>query len=140
MTTGRPALPRAPWFAGLFLLAAAPLSAQTPPPPTRSATEGVYTEEQAERGRATFEQSCTSCHTGGEFAGEAFVRRWATLGSLFDIMSSTMPQDFPGSLTPAQYADVISYFLRLNTFPAGETELPAGVQPLNSVRLQPLRR
>jgi hypothetical protein len=34
-----------------------------------------------------------------------------------------MPQDKPGSLTPDQAVDVISFLLKSNQFPAGKDEL-----------------
>ena len=50
----------------LCLLAAPHLSAQMPAPgEQRTSRSGVYTAEQAERGRMTYALSCRSCHTAG---------------------------------------------------------------------------
>ena len=114
-----------------------PLAGQAPPPPTRSLTEGVYTTAQAQRGEMVFRQVCASCHTMADFTGEVFLKRWSRVGGLFDIVSGTMPQDQPGTLTPQQYADVLAYFFRSNNFPAGESELPKEVAPLNAIGIPP---
>jgi hypothetical protein len=49
-------------------------------------------------------------------------------------MSTTMPEDNPGSLKPQQYADVVAYFLKLNGYPAGKTEL-TGPEALKTIKL-----
>jgi mono/diheme cytochrome c family protein len=100
----------------------------------------VYTEAQAQKGEATFRSVCAACHTVGDFSGDTFLRRWPTVGSLFDVISTTMPQDLPASLSPQQYAEVIAFILKGNNFPAGESELPEEVEPLNAISMQPPRR
>jgi polar amino acid transport system substrate-binding protein len=46
-------------------------------------------------------------------------------------MSTTMPEDNPGSLKPQQYADVVAYFLELNGYPEGKAELdPAAIKTI----------
>jgi mono/diheme cytochrome c family protein len=133
---------RSPWLAALFfLLMASPIVAQAGGEAAgpRSVDDGVYTQEQAERGETAFRQNCASCHTAGEFTGEMFIGRWATVGSLFDLVSATMPQDFPGGLRAEQYADVLAYVLSQNEFPAGSVELPGETSRLGTIRIQPPR-
>jgi S-disulfanyl-L-cysteine oxidoreductase SoxD len=105
----------------------------------RSVRDGVYTTAQAERGEATFRQSCASCHTLGDFSGESFMRRWngVSVGSFFELVANTMPQDFPGGLMPSQYADILAYVLSRNGLPAGGTELPSDVTALEAIAIQP---
>jgi mono/diheme cytochrome c family protein len=119
----------------LFAAVGAPLAAQAPAAPQRSAADGVFTEGQAQRGEMVFRQVCAACHTSGEFNGEAFLKRWPTAGSLFDVVSSTMPQDNPGGLSAQQYADVLSYFLKSNGFRSGPTELPQTAEALKTVTI-----
>ena len=113
--------------------------------------DGVYTEEQSERGSVTYRQACRKCHfadlsgagdtgaTPGEVApglvGDAFSWRWNELsvGDLFLAISRAMPSDRPGTLTPQATTDVISYILKRNAFPSGETELPAERQQLEKI-------
>ena len=46
--------------AAIIVTAAAALRAAQPPP--RSAKEGVYTTEQAARGKPVYDGKCASCH------------------------------------------------------------------------------
>jgi len=124
--------------AGVLLLAcAAPLAGQSAP--QRTIMDRVYTAEQSQRGETSFRQNCASCHSLSEFSGAAFQRRWngSSVGSFFELVSSTMPQDFPGGLTPQQYADVLAYFFSQNGAPAGGTELPVDVAALSGIRIAP---
>ncbi|MEX2582419.1 MAG: cytochrome c [Gemmatimonadota bacterium] len=134
---------KATWT-GLFVLAAAQGCAGTSgapavepaPAAARSAAEGVYTAEQAERGEQVFDRICSACHSRNEFSGRMFEITWMAepIGDLFQHISAAMPQDDPGSLAPDEYAAVIAYFLALNERPAGETELPADAVVLEGVR------
>jgi mono/diheme cytochrome c family protein len=105
----------------------------------RSAADSVYTEEQAARGKRIYDVECALCHGPREFAGAPFVGRWGNLplGSLFVHIQNTMPQMTPGILSAAQTADLVSYVLSLNGFPAGEVELPAETAKLSRIRFRP---
>ena len=122
-------------FIGLTVL----LSAWTAAPQsTRSVWEGVYTEAQAKRGEAVFSGTCARCHTAEDFSGSTFLSGWenSTTLDLFKLTQKTMPQDSPGSLAPEEYADVIAYFLSLNKFPAGQTELDTNAERLGTIRIE----
>jgi mono/diheme cytochrome c family protein len=97
---------------------------------------GIYTAAQAERGAATFKASCTACHDTARFTGDEFLAGWTgkSLHELFQHMSTTMPEDNPGSLKPQQYADVVAYFLKLNGYPAGKTELASAADGLKAIK------
>lgn len=113
--------------------------------------DGVYSTEQAERGRKAYEQSCGYCHRdnlegGGEgpaLVGSPFELRWKghTLADMFTMIQDTMPQDAPATLPPQVYADVVSYLLKANGAPAGDAELPADLQRLQQIlfALKPAR-
>ena len=114
---------------GLFIvLGSNPTAAQetASAPESKSATTAVYTEAQADRGEQVFAKVCSFCHKSADFSGPTFQTTWKGLsvGEFFSFISSTMPQDKPGSLTPQQYVDVLSYILELNANPPGKTELP----------------
>lgn len=102
---------------------------------TRSAGEGVFTSSQATRGERRFRQVCTSCHSANEFTGGSFARRWSgdSVGDAFEFISATMPQSNPGSLSPEEYVEIISFFLRENGFAPGESELPATLSELHAI-------
>ena len=98
--------------------------------------DGVYSSAQAERGRAVFARSCSNCHgdqVGGAsghgsappLMGEDFAFRWtdASLLEFLDTLRQTMPEAAPNSLSGEEYADVLTYILQFNGYPAGEEEL-----------------
>jgi len=45
-----------------------------------------------------------------------------------------MPGDAPGSLKPAEVADVIAFMLSKGGFPAGQTELPNDAAALKQLK------
>jgi len=50
-------------------------------------------------------------------------------------VSTTMPQDNPGSLTPQQYVDVTAYVLQLAGFPSGTVALRSDTAMLRHTRI-----
>jgi mono/diheme cytochrome c family protein len=116
-------------------LSAAALNGQTPSKTTNS---GVYTAEQAERGKKAFEAKCTACHDTARFTGDPFLDVWngKPLKDVWDIASGTMPEDNPGSLPPQEYGDILAYFLHLNAFPTGETELKGEAAAMAAIKIE----
>lgn len=114
--------------------------------PTKSVWDGVYTEEQAARGKQGYADQCASCHgpelTGGEMApalaGGEFLAGWdgLTMGDLFERIRISMPQNAPGSLSGAQNADILAFMLASNKFPAGSTELAKDAMVLKSIKFE----
>ncbi len=93
---------------------------------------GIFTAEQATRGKDKAIAACGSCHgatLAGDLAptlvGNDFIGHWydSKLGELSMKVSVTMPADSPGSLKPEEYADVLAYMLQANGFPAGTETL-----------------
>jgi len=99
----------------------------------KTTMDGVYTNDQAARGKTQYTQACANCHMddlsgSGQalpLAGDAFTETWEgqTVADLFDLIHNTMPQDKPGTLSPDATVDVIAYLLQYNKFPAGSAEL-----------------
>jgi hypothetical protein len=89
----------------------------------RTTKEGVFTAEQADRGKIVFEKSCKNCHPP-EFYSERLVR-YANkpVNDFFEIVATTMPADNVGSLLTSEYVDVMAYILQITGSPAGKTEL-----------------
>ena len=116
---------------------AAPTPAPASPPPAAVA-EGIFTDAQAGRGRNTFDEACSDCHTNSEFRGGAFQRNWGrrTVYSFYRTVRSTMPDDNPGGLDEQVYLDVVSYILRMNGHAPGSSELAAD-SPMRQVRIAP---
>jgi len=109
-----------------------------------SVWDGIYTREQAERGRTLYAKECASCHkdnlaghgTTPSLSGADFVEKWdgETIGDLFEKIQTSMPADHPGRLSREQNAAVLAFILRFNDFPAGDTELRTDADWLAKVR------
>ena len=129
-------------FAAILVLHAT-LHAQ---PPTKSVWDGIYTEEQATRGKALYSTECASCHgaelTGGEMApglaGGEFISGWdgLTVGDLFERIRISMPQNAPGSLSGQQNADILAFILSANKYPTGTSELSNQAMILKTIKFE----
>ncbi len=99
---------------------------------------GVYTDEQASRGKDVYFGSCRSCHTPASHTGATFAKWWRgkRLSDLFTFVSTRMPKNDPGSLAPEDVADVMAYLLKMNVMPAGEAELPPDADSLKKIRIE----
>ena len=121
---------------GLAALGAlpAPLRAQTPVVSTMS---GVYTAEQAVKGRNVFMGACTGCHTVASHSGAAFATRWMSrpLSAFYDYVSHLMPKSAPGTLSEDEYVWVTAYVLKLNGMPPSTRELSADPEVLQRIRI-----
>ena len=118
--------------AGRAPLYGAPMSQE------KSVKAGVYTAAQAGRGETLFRSSCASCHAPNRFTDDLFYLSFAAkpLWEMYEVISDTMPEDNPGSLKPQDYADVITYLLKLNKFPEGQDELPPTKDVLSTIRME----
>jgi mono/diheme cytochrome c family protein len=107
---------------------------------------GVYTDAQAKRGEKVYADNCVTCHgpklqgtdtAGPTLTGPDFVNGWKdmTVAALLAKISSDMPSNAPGSLKPDEYADVLSFVLSSNRYPAGQSELPTDPAALKSVKM-----
>jgi mono/diheme cytochrome c family protein len=110
-----------------------------------TASAGVYTEEQATRGEALYKETCAACHGDNlegsgpmpPLAGMDFLANWKgkTLGDLFEKTQTTMPATAPGTLTPDQTADVLSFVLKASKYAAGSTPLANKMDALLTIQL-----
>lgn len=126
-------------LAGAILAKANLTSAQTKESAAPSSTRaGVYTVEQAERGRITYAGMCRSCHSAASHSGATFEKWWKgrTVADLFTFTSTQMPKNNPGSMNPDEYADVIAYLLKLNAMPTGTYPLAADSATLATVLIE----
>ena len=91
---------------------------------------GIYSKEQAERGKAVYDKICVACHTfkpsekskdNPDLGGDAFLNKWdqKTVHELATVIYTTMPNDGSAVITEEQTADVIAFILQQNNFPAG---------------------
>jgi mono/diheme cytochrome c family protein len=104
-------------------------SATTTPPGTNpSSTTATSTSssysQMAELGIHVYQNSCSRCHgsNGQGGIGPALVGNsnthlaYPTASALLSKISSTMPQDKPGTLTQAEYYQVLGYILLQNNW------------------------
>jgi len=112
----------------------------------KTVADGVYSEEQATRGAASYDTSCSGCHrpdlggaNGPALRGERFARIFAgkDLKVLYTKIATTMPRGAAASLGDAVYLDIVAHILRENGFPAGSAELTS--DGLGSVQVLPGR-
>ena len=111
---------------------------EAPAAPQTSTAAGVYSAPQATRGEETYMAICVACHPRGTYSTAAFKTAWTgrPLSELFDLVKEKMPKNDPASLTPAEYAQVVAYLLKINDVPAGEHELPPDSEALKKIRIE----
>jgi mono/diheme cytochrome c family protein len=114
--------------------------------PVKTVADGVYTDAQATRGAASYDQACAGCHrpdlggaNGPALRGERFARMFAgkDLKTLYTKIATTMPRGAAASLGDAVYLDIVAHVLRENGFPAGNAELTA--EALSGLQVLPGR-
>ena len=128
----------APFTACIIVVGSRAAAAQSPPCGDSTTTKtGVYTTEQAMRGKDIYAGNCKSCHTPESHTGATFNATWnhRSLSELYGYIHDRMPKNEPGSLSEQEYADVLAYLLRMNRMPAGRTELPADPAAMKSIRI-----
>jgi len=121
------------------LVVAVSASAQTPTPvaaDSMSTLRGVYTGDQAKRGKEAYLTYCRSCHLPS--TGDTFAKRWAgkTILDLFTYIYETMPDNNPRSVSESDDADIIGYLLQVTGMPAGSRELPVVPDSLKAIRIE----
>jgi len=114
--------------------------------------DGVFTEAQAERGKAAYSAPCGWCHgrrlngapddpdmeSTPPIARAKFLRNWdgRSLAALFVYVRETMPTNNPASLSDQEYIDVIAYMLSVSGMPAGDGELPPDPAALAGITIR----
>jgi len=113
------------------------------------ASAGVYTAEQAGRGEAIYKEQCAACHGDNlegsgpmpPLAGMDFLTNWQgkSLGDLYEKIQTTMPATAPGTLMPAQTADLLAFMLKASKYPAGSAALEGKMEALLPISLDPVK-
>jgi len=119
----------------LLLLLGAAASAEP-----RTTNDGVYTSEQAKSGEQLYAAQCLICHDKKYF--RPVFKTWdgRTLGLLFTVMSTSMPESNPGALARKDYADILAYILKLNRYKAGDAELDYREGALDEITIAPRKK
>ncbi len=109
---------------------------------TRTVQDGVFSDAQARWGQGIYADQCGLCHgdklegsQGPPLTGDFFVSRWSAqpLSDLANKIRNTMPAGAPGTLMPAQTADVLAHILKSAGFPAGKTDLASDESALSRI-------
>src|SRR5262249_53570963 len=127
----------------MSLVFAIPAIAQQPN--EKKIWDGVFTADQALRGKTAFEGSCARCHNvalvgserGPAIKGPTFLSHWENdnLAGLFIKIRDTMPEGGPGTVSDEVKIDILSYVLQQNGFPAGRDELKVNLSALEDISL-----
>jgi cytochrome c2 len=107
--------------------------------------DGVYTSAQVERGKATFDLSCSRCHNsdlsgserGPTLVGDKFLTNWldGSVEPLFSFIRDMMPQGSANIVSDDSKADVLAYILQRNGFPPGKSELTPNGAILDTIQI-----
>src|SRR5438477_735964 len=123
---------------GMMILSLSASLATQVPGGKKSAWDGAYTAAQADRGQKAYNANCGGCHQanlGGKgeipaLRGDGFMERWHdySVKPLFDLIKTEMPPlrfrtPETKPLADGMVVDIITYILKANSFPAGNSEL-----------------
>ena len=107
---------------------------------------GVYSNDQAGRGKKAYNSLCARCHgenfLGGEdspaLVDKDFLAGWygKPVGDLTERTRRTMPADGPGKLSRQQCTDITAYLLSANGFPAGQNDLGTDAATQNLILIE----
>lgn len=115
--------------------------------------DGVFTAEQARRGRLAYTGPCDRCHgykldgasddpdmlPAPPVAGSKFLREWngRSVAALVEYVRATMPKNNPGYLSSEEVADIVAYLLSVSRVPAGGARLETGTGALATIVITP---
>lgn len=112
-----------------------------------TAASGVFTQDQAAKGQDLYAKHCASCHGDSlqgslapPLSGPMFGQLWQAafnVDDLYYVMRTSMPMPRAGSLSSAEYLQLLAFILSKNGFEAGTTALTADAGSLASIRLAP---
>jgi len=111
----------------------------------RKVWDGVFSVEQAARGKTRFEAACTRCHNveligserGPALKGNAFLAKYEndSLASIYTLMRDTMPRDGGAAVVSDEAkVDILAYILQRNEIPPGKEELKLDMSALEGIK------
>jgi hypothetical protein len=107
------------------------------PQASREDVPGFFSTAQAERGRQSYGESCSECHSLSDFRGTDFEWKWRrrTAWDFYQEMAQSMPEDKPGKLSTGTYTDIVAYVLSLNSYEIGSKDLTATEEAMAAIPL-----
>jgi cytochrome c len=111
----------------------------------------LYTKTQATAGAKVYTARCEVCHgahlegvNGPPLVGHNIAvlgeKNHLTVGDFFQFITQQMPLNAPGSLSHADYVNVLAYLLQKNGYPAGSKPLTYSGAMKSSVRMTSVQR
>jgi|SoiMethySBSTD1v2_1073268.scaffolds.fasta_scaffold07493_11 ankyrin repeat protein len=120
-------------------------SASAASPSGKTNWDGVFTEQQAQRGQQVYQRACSACHleslqgddVSPALVGKGFLARFSGLSAheMVQNLRASMPQNAPDSLGDRAYIDLVSYLLKANGSKTGALELPLDVAELEKIAI-----
>lgn len=111
--------------------------------------DGVFSEAQAQRGKALYQARCAICHGQdlvADFAdiespsltGTRFNLDWVgkTIAERFQRIRRTMPPTNPGGLDDQTAIDIVAFILEFNGYPSAKQELRADIRVLEKIAIE----
>jgi len=105
--------------------------------------DGVFTEQQAQRGQQVYQRACSACHleslqgddVSPALVGKGFLARFSGLSAheMVQNLRASMPQNAPDTLGDRAYVDLIAFLLNANGGRTGASELPLDVAELEKI-------
>ncbi|MDB5562121.1 MAG: hypothetical protein JWN11_1539 [Hyphomicrobiales bacterium] len=104
-----------------------------------------FASGQARQGSLLYRDSCASCHgdrlngalDAPPLSGTNFMGKWGgkPASELFTFISTNMPQDRPGALSPKEYTEIVAFVLSKNGVEGGDEDLPSDPAALAAMTL-----
>jgi mono/diheme cytochrome c family protein len=118
-------------------------AADSPTPGSKTIWDGVFTDQQAQRGQQVYQRACAACHLDSlqgdavspPLTGSGFLARFSgqSAHEMVQNLRASMPQNAPDSLGDRAYIDLVSYLLKANGSKTGALELPLDVAELEKI-------
>lgn len=106
--------------------------------------QGIFTADQAARGKETYTTVCLRCHAGDlsgvtapALTGDRFFSSWGgePVDRLWLKIRDQMPPNFGTIIDVKAKLDIVAYILQTNGFPAGPSELSVGADDLANAQI-----
>jgi len=120
-------------FLGIYVSAVLDVYSQSNTQIQMTASNGIYTQDQADASKKLYANACASCHGrdlrgtegGVALVGDRFIANWKdkSVKELFLYIQTFMPKTQPKSLDDKSCAALIAFMLEANGFPVGTSPL-----------------